>query len=261
MFVSHVDESGKGGPVFVSAGVTAKAESWLDFSDAWDAVLKTPPEIPFFHLAELQGLSKEEHKKKIDLLIPVINSFVERADLMVIDVPSYKSFFQGKMGITYDNPFMHGYMGTMQQISLELPDPASKVEFIFDEMTDTEYLELLSAYRNFVKDCPNPAVKERFSGEPQRRNDKIVLPLQAADLIAGSMLRAYQGDRESLGRKMTITDRAVEWNKERLEELFSYSSARAPGIESGIFYEDRKTRSSRLATARELLRAHEKRKE
>jgi hypothetical protein len=258
MYVSYVDESGKGGPVFVVGGLTAKADpSWLDFSTEWRRILDLPPCIPYFHLSESQGLSEEEHDRKITALIELINCFVERGDLLVIHVEQYKAFFRGKIGTTFDNPFHQGYIHIFQQCAVELPDPNGKVDFVFDQLGDTEYLELLSAYRTFKEICPNPAVKKRFGEEPIRRNDEIVLPLQASDLFAGLMRRAYEGDRVSFSylKKITIDNRAFQWDERALGELYAKSQARAPGLGLELFYEGKKMRSKRLGDARKLLRS------
>src|SRR5690348_969076 len=109
MFVSYIDESGKGGAAFVAGGLTAKGDpNWLRLSDQWGAILREPPAIPAFHFSDTQGLSNAEHWQKIDRLIEVINNYVDRCDLLVIDVAAYKAFFAGKVGITFDNPFLQG---------------------------------------------------------------------------------------------------------------------------------------------------------
>jgi uncharacterized protein DUF3800 len=258
MYVSYIDESGKGGPVFVVGGLTAKADpSWLDFSTEWHRILGAPPAIPYFHLSGPQGLSKQENHRKITALIDIINCFVERADLLVIHVEQYKAFFRGKLGATFDNPFHHGYVTIFQQCALELPDSHGKVDFVFDELDDTEYLELLNSYRTFKEICPDSAVKARFGEEPIRRNDEIVLPLQAADLVAGLMRRAYEGDSDALFflKKIKIDNRAFLWDERTLGELFAKSEARTLGLGLGLFYEGKKMRSKRLGDARKLLRS------
>jgi len=258
MHIQHVDESGKGGPILVVGSLTAKADpNWLDFSVAWDTVLKTKPAIPHFHLRDQQGLSDAEHWRKIDALIGVITRHVERADVLVLHVEPYKRLFSGKIGVIYDNPLHQGYISIIQQCALELPDPDGRVDTIFDDMDDTQYLELLSAYRTFKAECPNPAVKARLGADPIRRSDEEVLPLQAADLFAGLMRRAYEeDDATALAtlRKMGIPSRGMVWDEAKLQELLSRSEARAPNLGTGLFYEERKARSKRLAPDRALLK-------
>jgi hypothetical protein len=227
MHVAYVDESGKGDPLFVVGGVTAESDpAWLDFTEAWKTVLHLPPAIDHFHLADTQGLFKREHNAKIEALLSVVNTYVVRADLLIIHVEPYQRIFGGKLGATYDNPFLQGYISIFQQIATELPpDPEARIDFIYDEMTDTEYLELLHAYRSFKEQCPDPTVKGRLGAEPIRRKDTEALPLQAADLVAGLFLRAFKGDHECLEhlKRLTISNRAVEWDEPKLEQLFAKS--------------------------------------
>ncbi len=64
LYVSHVDESDKGGPLFTVGGLTAKADQWMILADRWAAALAAPPVIKHFHLSDKQGLSEQEHWKK-----------------------------------------------------------------------------------------------------------------------------------------------------------------------------------------------------
>jgi hypothetical protein len=258
MYVSFIDESGKGGPVFVVSGLTAKADpNWLNFSDGWADILAAKPVIPHFHLADKQGLSDEEHWRKIDSLIRLTNRCAERGDALAIHVDPYKDFFRGKIGVTYDSPFQAGYVCMFQQCALRLPDPDSKVDFVFDQMSDTEYLEVLTAYRAFKLICPDPAARARFGQEPIRQSDESVLPLQAADLLAGLFRRAYE-EKDARARvalkQFSIPIGALVLDAKALEELFSKSDALTPGLALGLNYEDRKMRSKRLRPLRDLLR-------
>jgi len=236
MYVAHIDESGKGGPVFTVGGLSAKAEQWMIFSDQWQHVLDEAPSIPFFKYSDRQGLSEQAHHKKIDGLIEIINSLVARGDLGLIHVGQYKAFFRGKIGATFDNPFHQGYMHIITQCAIHLPDPNGKIDFVFDQIDDTQYLELLDAYRRFKEICPDPAVKRRFGQEPIRRDDKEVLPLQAADLWAGLMRHAYEGDRGAAAylKKITVPNRCFVWDEEQLAELWGRSKARTPQLGLGF---------------------------
>jgi hypothetical protein len=257
MYVAYVDESGNGGPVFAVGGLLAKPDQWRRFSDQWQSVLDARPSIPHFKFSNRQALSIQEHRAKIDALIEVINGgLVERGDLILVHVAQYKAFFGEKMGATYDNPFYQGYVHVMQQSALHLPDPEGKIDFVFDMIDDTQYLELLKAHRRFKEICPNQDVKRRFGREPVRGDDEEVLPLQAADLWVGLMRRSYEGDNNSadLLNEITITNRCFVWDEPHLQQLLVNLQTDIPLIESGIFYESPKRRSSRLAPARNLLR-------
>ena len=148
-YVAYIDESGTSGPVFVVGALLAKPDRWLAFADEWRTVLAAPPAIPRFHLSDPQGLSPEDHQRKIDELTKVINKYVERGDLVVIHVDQYKAIFGRKIGITRDNPLFQGYIHMMAQCACFLPDTGAKIDLVFDYIDNTHYLEVLDVHRRF----------------------------------------------------------------------------------------------------------------
>lgn len=260
-FVAYVDESGSGGPVFVVGSLLAKPDQWSSFIYRWQGVLAAPPAIPDFHLTERHGLSPENYHNKIEALIGVINTHVLRGDLIVIHADQYKEIFFEKIGITRDTPEFQGYITIMAQVAYYMETSDGKIEFVFDYMSDTHFLEVLEAHRKFKVICPFPAVRERFGADPIRGDDKVILPLQAADLWVGLMRRSYEGDKaaQRLLKKIEITDTCTVLDEPTLLKHWNRSVSQIPdlalGLELGAFYEGKKWRSARLATPRRLLKS------
>jgi hypothetical protein len=260
-FVAYVDESGSGGPVFVVGSLLAKPDQWSLFVDRWGDVLAAPPAIPDFHLTESHGLSSENYRQKIETLIGVINAHVVRGDLVLIHAEQYKAIFAKKFGITRDTPEFQGYITIMAQVASYMKTAEGKIEFVFDYMADTHFLEVTEAHRKFKEVCPYPAVRDRFGSDPIRGNDKILLPLQAADLWVGLMRRSYEGDKtaQSLLKKINITDTCTVLDEPTLLNHWNRSVSQIPdlalGLELGAFYEPRKRRAARLALARKNLKS------
>jgi len=260
-FVAYVDESGSGGPVFVVGSLLAEPDQWSVFVDHWRGVLAAPPAIPDFHLTECHGLSSESYRQKIEALISVINTHVLRGDLVLIHAEQYKAIFAKRIGITRDTPEFQGYITMMAQVASYMKTAEGKIEFIFDYMDDTHFLEVAEAHRKFKEVCPYPAVRDRFGSDPIRGDDKILLPLQAADLWVGLMRRSYEGDRDarSLLKKVDIPDTCRVLDEATLLKHWNRSVSQIPdlalGLEVGAFYEGKKRRSARLAPARKLLKS------
>jgi Protein of unknown function (DUF3800) len=260
-FVAYVDESGSGGPVFVVGSLLAKPDQWSLFVDCWQGVLAAPPAIPDFHLTESHGLSPESYQQKIETLIGVINAYVLRGDLVVIHAEQYKAIFAKKIGITRDTPEFQGYITIMAQVASYMKTVEEKIEFIFDYIDDTHFLEVLEAHRKFKEICPFPAVREKFGSDPIRGDDKLLLPLQAADLWTGLMRRSYEGDKpaQSLLKKIDITNTCMVFDEPTLLKHWNGSVSQIPDLalrlELGVFYEPRKQRSARLASARKRLKS------
>jgi Protein of unknown function (DUF3800) len=256
MFVAYVDESGKGEPIFVVGALTATTEQWNVLSEEWLTTLRAAPEIPAFHLSDRQGLSRDEHNRKIDGLIPIINARVARGDLNVVMTDVYRALYQRMFSATMDSPFHFAYVATFQQCAIEIPDPDSKIDFVFDEMDRTQHAELLHAFDSFRAACPSEDVKRRFNAVPALRDDVDTPPLQAADLWAGIMRRAtVTQDEEAKARlrQFTITNRAFLWDENTLLEHWRRQIERTPELLTGKLYEDRKGRSNRLKSVRARL--------
>jgi len=260
-FAAYIDESGSGGPVFVVGSLLAKPDQWFLFADRWRAVLAAPPAIPDFHLTESHGLSPERFHQKIEALIGVINTHVLRGDLVVIHAEQYKSIFSQKIGITRDTPEFQGYIWIIAQAASYMQTAGEKIDFVFDYMDDTHFLEVLAAHQKFKEICPFPTVRERFGSDPTRGDDKMILPLQAADLWVGLMRRSYEGDKaaQRLLKKIEITDTCTVLDEPTLLKHWDRSVSQIPdlalGLELGKFYEPRKKRSARLAPARKRLKS------
>jgi hypothetical protein len=258
-FVAYVDESGNGGPVFVVGSLLAKPHQWFVFVDRWRGVLAAPPAIPDFHLTDCHELSPEDYKQKIESLIEIINAHVLRGDLVITHSEQYKAIFANKIGITRDTPEFQGYITIMAQVTSFMKTADGKIEFIFDYMDDTHFLEVTAAHRKFKEICPFPAVRERFGLDPTRGDDKLLPPLQAADLWVGLMRRSYQGDKDAqaLLKRIDITDTCTVLDEAVLLRHWNRSVSQIPdlalGLELGALYEGKKRRSARLAPCTETL--------
>jgi hypothetical protein len=118
----------------------------------------------------------------------------------------------------------------------------------------------VEAHRKFNEICPFPAVRERFGPDPIRGDDKVILPLQAADLWVGLMRRSYEGDKaaQRLLKKIEITDTCTVLDESTLLKHWNRSVSQLPdlalGLELGAFHEQRQQRSARLASARKRLK-------
>ena len=119
---------------------------------------------------DLQGLTYDQHWDKIGKLTEVINTHVERGDVIAVHGgPNDKAFFAEGLSHFTIIRFRRGMSPTFQQCAVRLPDPNGKVDFILgDQMTDTDYLKnCLLAYRTFKLICPDPSVPESTRARSQ----------------------------------------------------------------------------------------------
>jgi hypothetical protein len=260
LHVSYLDESDKGGPFFTVGALMAKAEDqWLVFSDLWQSVLDAPPAIPHFHFSKTQGLAEAAHWAKIDAFIEIINNIEPLGALQLIHTNDFRELYGGKVSATYNNPCHMGYIAAIQQCATWQLAPGSVIDWVFDQIDDTAYLEILASYRHFKKTCLDKDVVTRLGQDPICRDDQKVLPLQAADLFAGLWRRAYQGDDKAKRRyeRMEVPCNPVVWDKNKLAQVWKANVAINPALPTGKLYEEGKARSARLADARKALRRAE----
>ncbi len=105
--------------------------------------------------------------EEIEGLIEILNApeLGLRGDLQLIFTKPYKAHFHGRMTATYDHPFHMAYVSIFQQVALNVREADSVNRLVFDEMDDTQYLELLDSYRGFKRVCPDPEIVRRLGEE------------------------------------------------------------------------------------------------
>lgn len=230
---AFVDDSGSGGDssYFVLGGFLADFPTWERFSDDWDAVLSAPPSIEYFKMVEanalneqFEGWSGRDRDAKVNALIDVINSHHVFQGTCAIDAEDYKDVVIPVLGDVldgkYNDPYLMLFMGIIGHMAamehrweyaqrnvpidqiVMFDDsgggshtgmPPQKVDFVFDtgkKLTDraarTIYDESLKKLNVF---------QDRL-GTVDFKDDKVFLPLQAADLAAWQRRRRLCARRE-----------------------------------------------------------------
>jgi hypothetical protein len=161
-----------------------------------------------------------------------------------------------------------GYLHIIAQSASALSqrEDEGTIAYIFDEIHSTQFQELLQAFRE-AKTLYNDIkpIRDRLGDEPQMRDDKLVVPLQAADLWAGLVRWAaedalswipgeYPLARKWLG-SMKIPNRAFYWDDKNIEGFFDRAKENNPKF--GTEYESAKQRSKRLKRLRKISSQNE----
>jgi hypothetical protein len=258
---------------FVVAGYIATAEAWVAFSEEWRAALDAEPRIQYFSMTDalfrrgqFNGFTERERDAKLHVLHSIITKHITRGVAYVLSVPMFREVFRaGQITKTLDNPKFQTHA---QAMTCGLVSEAARqhrlkmtgtIEFIFDEMDPTTLRELVAYWRLMKRDL-------RFSAhmggaDPVTADDKFILPLQAADFLAGASRRTRDEKlagihaQDSTMAKMGLGDFLpadgrrlyVEPTRESLERI-RYAS--------GLFmteYENGKIRSARLEQNRRFF--------
>ena len=201
---AYIDDSRSdtGDQRLVLAGFINTAEKWARFSDAWYAELRRAPSIEYFKMVEAAGLrgefggwTMEDRDNKVADLARIIrhwepatvHSSVSQRQVREIIHPvapyglrdAYAYAFEALLIPTAIHQVQH------RKDLMQVP-----IDFVFDnqEGMGQRAKELYQAIRlNQPK-----AVQNVLSAEPAFRDDKAVMPLQAADMLAWHIRRHFR---------------------------------------------------------------------
>jgi len=228
---AFVDDSGSGGDSVwvVLAGYTGTAEGGDRFNAMWLSALHDSPSIAYFKSKEAErlkdqfaGFTKDQRDAKLDALIGVIGNCAERAVCVRARQRDYDDIFKGKIPERYDSPYYFLFPLLIgAAVNIERIDGFSEAtEFVFD--TDQRFDRL--QYEMVPKLLP----LQSFSGgivNVTYCDDKEILPLQAADLLAWQIRRAFSVTTEPRRRHF---DAALNCPR---REPHSFIASRATMIE------------------------------
>lgn len=236
MLQAYIDDSrSHNPPLFVLAGYLASVEQWLAFSDDWQAALDASPKIEYFKFREAIRLEKqflnwseEGRNEKTARLYSVIEDHVAGSFHIVFNPEHLHAVYGERYGENYQfakNPFYFAQVSLTSMIARDLHKfevARQPIDFIFDEQV-MEMTRVIEGWkwvrkRNDLKPDP-PDMLEIAPNPPTFKNDKRVLPLQAADLLVG--WRRYGFQQQFFGKpipqlwtgKRIIPSMQSEWTE------------------------------------------------
>ena len=202
------DSSDSNKTILVVAGWVASAKTWDRFNDDWHKALMKPKKIDYFshHEAmrsedQFDGFTTKQTERKIKSLIRVVSNYRKEIYGLFggMDLIQYKSLFSGsrvhrkvlraEMGNVHHYQWcVNGAVANVLRKELERGNRTDPVDFVFDQQT-----KLLAAcaleFKEYFK-LRLPDHVQAIAGIITEGDDKHVLPLQAADLLAGRALMA-----------------------------------------------------------------------
>jgi hypothetical protein len=185
------DESGldaRKDKALIIGGFLASVDEWERASDAWDECLHESPAVNYFS-------SRKSSETKTNNLARVIAQF----DLQGFCASLPHRYFSNRdpkasrkiMGTRiYDWGFLTAVYGVLQYA--EMAHPEEKVDFVFDKRTE------LRACINIYDEMKESGIERMaHAGECIPGDDKDLMPLQMADLLAGEFLSQANGHKPS----------------------------------------------------------------
>jgi hypothetical protein len=200
MLRAFFDESGTDAtdPVLVMGGFLGPVEEWERATERWDEVCLQHPRIECFSRKEATSLgkqfrsfSREAAAAKTNALAEVISQF----DLQGFCVSVSHGFFahrdakisKGMFGSRiYDWAFLFAVLGTLEHVCEHI-EGTDQVDFIFDHRNE---LDECIPFVNKLKRSESLPCNRRF-GTCTPGDDKALVPLQMADLLAGEFYQSF----------------------------------------------------------------------
>jgi hypothetical protein len=188
------DESGERShsPVLVLGGFLAPYLQWVEFSKQWDLMLGMKPRIEYFEMNEAHaftgqfvGWSDEERDERVRLAYRIIEDHVSFQATCVVDIEAlHRVIPREELLGRQPNPYYVAFSGLITGITQHQRKHLGideKIDFIFDERSEKS--KIIDAWEDFKVNASDDT-RDLLGWTPAFRDDKDVLPLQAADLLA-----------------------------------------------------------------------------
>lgn len=240
---AYVDDSGVGDAppsASIMAGWVATDENWAAFSAEWQEALDMRPSIAYFKMneaASCRGQFAHWSGHRRDERVALFFSIIERHAMMgvtcAIHNAMYKAIFQdlNKELRRLNHPYAILFLGIVSRIAnwFQKAGRSDPIEFVFDRQPD-QMDKIIAGWELFSRVAVREELRPLLASQPIFRNDKIDLPLQAADLHAWwtrKALEAFFKNKAPLkpifpGRKDSLNVPNLEfyWSEDALRRTY-----------------------------------------
>lgn len=194
---AYIDDSASdiGDRRYYLAGLINTADKWADFSDEWAAELASQPAISYFRNVEAQnyrgpfkGWTRKQRVYKLERLASVAARYRPWTFEVSLNRREFDRIYKPNTLHALSHPFQICFVLVMEIVArlhetekFEVP-----VDFIFDETKGLG--DLIIIMFDWIKDY-QPHWRNALGSTPVFRDDKKIMPLQAADMLAWHLRR------------------------------------------------------------------------
>ncbi len=241
-------------------GFVLAAANSARFGEEWNEGLQLHPRLAYFKMREAAALegefgrfSEEERDERINLLLKVVRKYAAFTVGCVVPLQVFRRVFHG-IAETLDAPTYHASMFAMLTAEyMRQGMILGPVDFIFDEQDQTTFDEICRMWGLWKMAHP---LGRQMGQRPIMEDDRDVLPLQAADLVAWLIRRnrEEEDDRIPVKRRLSrqlfpsglgVRSSVFTWDQGKLEFLLRAMKGSIGG--KTFVYEIGKKRSKRLS--------------
>jgi hypothetical protein len=248
MLKYFVDDSGSDpqpNGLFVLCGYSMEEARWEDFAERWDVQLKRSDFFPIDYCrmanaeaadGPFEGIDRVFRKRKVMDLAHVIHDCNPTAVGCKMTWKAYSEIVKGKVDPRLDNPYAVLFFHVMRavtdlqvELTSKVPEEAKRrfkeqygveiaikpVEFIFDDQgpAGMQCLRWWGELKTRLKE-PHLTV---LSNTPQFKDDRQLVPLQAADMLAWHIRRDFEYPNEDRQDVFDLLNPAGVWEREVTE--------------------------------------------
>lgn len=267
MFKAYFDDSGsdEGNKTLLLAGCVQRYSVWANFSIEWEAVLATEPSIRYFHMREARKLEGEfAHWKaknrdaKIRRLAELAANYRPWTITAWISRKEHDAILRPIAPFLLRQPYLSVFYAVIITLARWHYDDGVTlpVDYVFDDQGAVGAEAVL--WYDQIKKWQKPEIAALMGSVPKFENDKQVLPLQAADMLAWHIRRHKDHPQEDHLKWPTsplsrLLHAEVEVTKDLLVTM-AEQMKRIPGVEN-IQQKPKKYKKSEMhRTIQDLLR-------
>lgn len=179
------------------AGYVNTYEKWAQFSADWQQALAKEPAIDYLKMAEaqnrrdqFQGWGYLDIEIKLMNLARIIKDSEPWSIHFSVSRNEYRDIVAPVAAFPAKNPYFACYIGVLISVSRlqEHIGSSVPVDFVFDEQSSLQ-ADAVAMYDYIKQTMPQPEWTSMLGSTPIFRDDKDVLPLQAADMLAWHVRR------------------------------------------------------------------------
>jgi uncharacterized protein DUF3800 len=212
MLQVFVDDSGRGenseNPTFVLAGYAGRVQNWEAAADDLQRIMRKKPRLDYLKGKEaasltghFRGWTEIERDAKLAEMIAVLRKYRMIAISVGISYSDFNRILatpKGVMKNPYGLVFSHVVVWMLD--SALKKKSREKIELVFDEGVIGRERNIKEAYAGIMECLPRD-MTELLIGRPRFEDDKCLLPLQMADLLAWHSRRDYYEQIVSKGAR------------------------------------------------------------
>lgn len=205
---AYIDDSAceEGDRRLFMAGYINSVDAWSAFAEHWQRELNNAPSVAYLRMVEAKALRGQfrgwqaiERDKKLERLAALIRLFMPESFHFSVDRKDFDNLIAPNVARGIGSPHYVGVFAIVAMVTRYLAKRGveAKVDFIFDQQSGVD-ADIAIFFEYMTKNIPKEA-RKLISGIPIFRDDKDMVPLQAADMLAWHLRRQHQkGDVEQM---------------------------------------------------------------